>query len=73
MKSEYLSYEIKTLRYGCALARKEDVANATVLGARVSQAKLFVLSEEKLVYLLVEQKKKMWHNIKVLIMEKEVR
>ena len=40
---EYLSYEIKKLREGCALARKEDVANATALGARVSQAKLFVL------------------------------
>ena len=41
-ESEYLSYEIKKLREGCALARKEDVANATMLGARVSQAKLFV-------------------------------
>ena len=42
-ESKCISYEITNAPRGCALARKEDVANATALGARVSQAKLFVL------------------------------
>ena len=47
-ESKCLSYEITNAPRGCALARKEDVANATALGARVSQAKLFVLETRKM-------------------------
>ena len=36
------SYDIKTLREDAHCARMEDVAYATALGARVSQARLFL-------------------------------
>ena len=40
---EIASYKANNAPRGSALARFEDVADATALGARVSQAKLFVL------------------------------
>ena len=40
----FVSYDTKTLRVDAHCARMEDVAYATALGARVSQARLFLVS-----------------------------
>ena len=39
----FVSYDTKTLRVDAHCARMEDVAYATALGARVSQARLFLV------------------------------